>query len=86
MRRNIFSQFSTNSEANASELVENVEEIFPRYSLQSVDHETTWNITSTLKCSLWETWGSCDNILSSISSRLPAISNNDRFPHVFSKF
>ena len=31
-RRNISSRFSSNSEANASELPENLEELFPRYT------------------------------------------------------
>ena len=40
-QENISSRFPSNSEVNGSELLENLEEMFPRYWYQMVDHEQT---------------------------------------------
>ena len=42
-RRNISSGFSSNFESDASELLENREEILPRYRQQLVNHEQRVN-------------------------------------------
>ena len=44
-RASIFSRFPSNTEANTVNLLENLEEVFPRYCSQGVEQKTVSNLT-----------------------------------------